>query len=608
VASVLATFAAIILVRGPVHAAQLVPEPLSVQIAGDASCPLAPRARVRADSAQVQPLVAVARNILLTHRTGADVTLELRHDTQLGAEGYRLASTPGGVVISAAQPAGIFYGLQTLDELLPWSGNSMACATIVDTPAYRWRGIMLDTSRHFFPIPVLKRYIDVAAHFKLNVFHLHLDDDQGWRIEIKRYPKLTQIGSCRAQTMLDHDATEFDGKRYCGYYTQAQIRDLVAYAKARFVTIVPEIEMPGHSVAALAAYPQLACSPGPYRVRQTWGESVEIFCPTDYTFNFLENVLREVMALFPSTYIHIGGDEAPKDAWEHSAAVHALMKARHIKTYDGVQGYFDRRIEKFLNANGRRMIGWDEILAGGVTRNATIMSWRGTDGGIAAAKAGNDVVMSPDGPLYFDAYQGDQNDEPDAIGNLSTPEMVYDFDPTAGIPPARKFHVIGVQGNTWTEYIATPDYLFYMVLPRELALSEIAWRDPHPRNDAGFDARMGAQIPWLLAHGYNFRIPNPVFHVDGGGLTFANVSSSVRTVTAQTDAAAVAVTIQTVVPHGTIHYTTDGTAPTAKSPVYSGPLSLSLEPLKKIDIQAVVVLPGGRTSTPSEVILTGTAH
>lgn len=526
----------------------------------------------------------------------------------LGNEGYRLTVTGDGIAVEALKPAGIFYGLQTLDQLLPPAGTtSLAAITIVDSPVYRWRGIHLDVSRHFFPVGVIKRYIDVAAHYKLNTFHWHLTDDQGWRIEIKRYPRLTSIGGCRAQSEVDHDATEFDGKPVCGHYTQDQIRDVVAYAKARFVTIVPEIEMPGHSEAALAAYPQLACSPGPYAVRETWGESEHIYCPTEYTFTFLENVLLEVMALFPSTYVHIGGDEVPKAAWQHSAAVHALMKREHITTYAGVQGYFDRRIEQFLLDHGRRMIGWDEILDGGVTPTATIMSWRGEAGGIKAAHAGNDAVMSPDGPLYFDAYQGDENDEPDAIGNLSSAQDVYEYEPR---PPALsasdRAHIIGVQGNLWTEYVATPDYLFYMLLPRMLSLSEIAWSDPHPRVWSDFEQQLGAQLPWLWAHGYNFRLPNPEFAVSGADLDlrFSNVSPSVRTVKAVTHADSVNVTLSTVLPGGTIRYTLDGTAPGATSLAYSDPIVLKLAPSERADITAIVVSQAGRVSTPSELVIT----
>ncbi|MGZ3507085.1 MAG: beta-N-acetylhexosaminidase [Vulcanimicrobiaceae bacterium] len=525
----------------------------------------------------------------------------------LGSEGYRLTVCDKRIVIAANAGAGWFYGLQTFEELFAQpasAGNSIRQVDIVDRPAYKWRGIMLDVSRHFFTVPVVERYLDVAAHYKLNTFHWHLTDDQGWRIQINRYPHLTEVGSCRDGTETDHDATALDGKRYCGFYTQAQIREVVNYAKQRYITVVPEIEMPGHSVAAVTAYPWLACTKGPFRVRETWGVSTDIYCPTDRTFTFLENVLNEVIALFPSTYIHIGGDEAPKDSWKTSTAVHALMRREGLHSYDAVQGYFDRRIERFLRSKGRRMVGWDEILDGGVTKTATVMSWRGEDGGVKAARRGNDVVMTPDGPLYFDAYQGDPNDEPEAIGGLTTTQMVYAYDPTPkSLTPQQAAHVLGIQGNVWTEYIPTPGHLFYMLLPRELALSEIAWTPRSLKDWDSFVNRSANQYAWLEAGRYGFRIPNPAFSVSAGKLAFANTSTSSRTVDAETTDGNATVTIADPAAHAKIYYTTDGSMPTAKSTPYSGPLQLRLKPGERRDITAVAVLPSGRTSTPSELVL-----
>lgn len=530
------------------------------------------------------------------------------HDAALGSEGYRLDVTAAGLSIAANGGAGIFYGLQSLDQLLPPAGGErfVRGVSIEDWPAHAWRGMHLDVSRHFFGVDVVERYIDVMARYKLNVFHWHLTDDQGWRIAIARYPLLAGVGGCRAGTEMEGDATEIDGKRYCGYYTQAQIRRVVAYAEARYVTIVPEIEMPGHSQAAIAAYPQLGCESPKVAVRETWGVSDVVYCPTEYTFGFLENVLREVIALFPGRYVHIGGDEVPTAAWQHSAAVRTLMREQHIATYAGVQGYFDRRIERFLEAHGRRVIGWDDILSGGVTRSAAIMSWHDDDGGIAAARRGNDAVMTPDGPLYFDAYQGDPNDEPQAIGDLATPEMIYRYRPVpASLTAAQSRHIIGVQGNLWAEYVATSEHLFYMLLPRMLSLSEIAWRDPQPRAWNDFEFALGEQLPWLSAHGYAFRVPNPELTVDGGSLHFANVSPSVQTVDAQTKPGSVNVIISTVVPEGTIRYTLDGTQPAKTSPLYSGAIPLTLAPNQTVQITAIVVLPDGSASTPSRLILTG---
>ncbi len=524
----------------------------------------------------------------------------------LGSEGYRVTVAAGGISIAASAGAGIFYGLQTLDQLLPPPGGerSLRGVAIEDWPAHAWRGMHLDVSRHFFGMGVVERYIDVMARYKLNVFHWHLTDDQGWRVAIARYPRLTTVGGCRAGTEMEGDATEIDGKRYCGYYTQAQIRQVVAYAKSRFVTIVPEIEMPGHSQAAIAAYPRLGCGRSAVAVRETWGVSDVVYCPTEYTFSFLENVLREVVALFPGRYVHVGGDEVPIVAWRHSVAVRKLMREQHIATYAGVEGYFDRRIERFLETHGRRMIGWDDILAGGVTREAAIMSWHGDDGAVAAARRGNDVVTTPDGPLYFDAYQGDPNDEPQAIGDLSTPEMIYRYQPVpAALPREQSHYVVGVQGNLWTEYVATPQHLFYMLLPRMFALSEIAWRDPQPRVWSDFEVALGEQLPWLTAHGYQFRIPNPEFTVSGASLHFAGVSPSVRTVAATVKPGSVSITISSVVPNGSIHYTMDGPQPSNASSAYAGPLTLELAPNRTVQITAILVLPDGRSSTPSRLIL-----
>jgi|GEM_PF-734143 len=600
----------------PADTLGIVPQPRSVT-AYSATYPLPASIAISASNADERNVAGFAAQFLHERgitasivAAGAPAILRLEQIAQAvypaapvrGA--YTLHIGSDGITIRANDGAGLFYGLQTLEQMFPGNGTSaIHYAEIGDAPAFSWRGIHLDVSRHFFGVPVVERYIDVAAHYKLNVFHWHLTDDQGWRIEIKRYPRLTQIASCRAGTQIDKDPTDLDGKRYCGYYTQQQIRGVVAYAKRRYVTIVPEIEMPGHSTAALAAYPQYACSPGPFQVAQTWGVLSEIYCPTEQTFTFLSGVLAEVAQLFPGTYVHAGGDEVPKNAWRKSAFVHALMQRERLQTYDAVQGYFERRIERSLRALDRRMVGWDEILDAGVTQTATVMSWRGDVGGIRAAKRGNDVVMSPDRPLYFDAYQGDENDEPEAIGNLSTPQMIYDYDPTPRTLDAEQAkHVLGVQGNLWTEYIGTESYLFYMLLPRELALSEIAWTPRALHNWDSFVTRTRTQYAWLDAHHYNYRIPNPTFSTNAT-LRMSNVSPSVRTVSAQTDASSVDVSIDDEVAGAAIRYTTDGSTPTAASAGYTGPLHYALQPGERITVTAIAVLPGGRTSTPSELIL-----
>ncbi|MEO9169958.1 MAG: family 20 glycosylhydrolase [Candidatus Baltobacteraceae bacterium] len=537
--------------------------------------------------------------------SGGNLTFAIVRGAGIEPEGYRLRVNAEGVLIQAATGGGLFYGLQTFEQIVDTRGTLVPFLVIDDAPRFAWRGIHLDVSRHFFSVPVVKRYIDIAAHYKLNTFHWHLTDDQGWRIAIRRYPRLTAVGSCRAQTMIDHDATEFDGKRYCGYYTQAQVRDVVAYARMRHVTIVPEIEMPGHAEASVAAYPWLACGSPRVEVRETWGVSHEIYCPTEASFRFLSNVLAEVVELFPGRYVHVGGDEVPKDEWEHSVYVHRLMVREHLKTYDAVQGYFDRRIERILARYGRRMIGWDEILDGGVTKTATVMSWRGEAGGIKGANRGNDVVMTPDGPLYFDAYQGDQNDEPDAIGGLSRLQDVYAYRVVpAQLQAAAARHIIGVQGNVWSEYIADPSYLFYMLLPREQALSEIAWSQPETRNWASFEDRMVPQYAWMTRHNFTFRIPNPEFSLAGATVEqFDNVAPSMRTTSVLAAGDGVTVSIREPVPDCAIHYTTDGSPPNAKSPVYLQAWHLSLAPGDRHDISAMCVLPDGRASTPTELIV-----
>jgi hexosaminidase len=533
---------------------------------------------------------------LVSAGTQADIAVSAAaHDAALGDEGYLLTVEGKGITIAANGGPGLFYGLQTLEQLFGQTGNTIGEVSITDRPAFAWRGMMLDVSRHFYTASQVERFIDLAAHYKFNTFHWHLSDDQGWRVEIKRYPRLTSFASCRSGTERDHDPLDIAPGRYCGFYTQDQIRQVVAYAKKRYVTIVPEIDMPGHSTAAIAAYPWLGCTGKKLAVSTRWGGSYPI-CPTDRAIAFEEGVLTELMQLFPGPYIHTGGDEVPFDAWQQSTFVHGLMQREHLKTYPQVQAYFERRIEQFIESKGRRMVGWDEILDGGISRNAVVMSWRGVQGGIEAAKLGNDAVMTPDGPLYFDAYQGDRNDEPEAIGGLTTLQMVYNYDPLAGLTtPQQRAHILGTQGNIWTEWIGNEPYLYYMALPRELALSEIAWSEPAQRGWDSFEQRMGPQYLWLQQQGYNFRIPNPSFAIDGGSLQFANVSSSVRTVTAETDSASPAISVNDPVPNARI---------SCNGKTYSAPLQLQLAPGERTDLQCVAILPDGRKSTPSELILT----
>ena len=407
-------------------------------------------------------------------------------------------------ILAEGKGAGFFYGLQTLFQLMPVverKTNSMApnstitipCVQIKDSPRYNWRGMHLDVCRHFFPKEFIKKYIDLLAMYKFNTFHWHLTEDQGWRIEIKKYPKLTEIGAYRnGSTIGLVKDKKFDNVRYGGFYTQEDIKEIVAYAEQRYITIVPEIEMPGHSVAAIAAYPFLSCSGKKIEVEKSWGVFDDVYCPKDSTFIFLQDVLTEVMALFPGKYIHIGGDECPKESWKKCPNCQALIKKEGLKDEHELQSYFIRRIEKFVNSKGRQIIGWDEILEGGLAPNASVMSWRGTEGGIAAAKQKHYVVMSPGKPCYFDHYQSkDKTKEPLAIGGFNPLDSVYKYDPTPKIlNPDEQKYIMGAQGNVWTEYINTEKQVEYMAVPRMCALAEVLWTPKEKKNYNSFIIRL----------------------------------------------------------------------------------------------------------------------
>lgn len=413
------------------------------------------------------------------------------------------------VSISQSDPLGNFYGLQTLLQLIPSEQKSeikLPCVDIKDAPKYAWRGMHLDCARHFFSISFVKKYIDYLAMYKFNTFHWHLTDDQGWRIEIKKYPKLTQIGGYRSGSMVGHYSDQkYDDIRYGGFYTQAEIKDVVAYATQRHITVIPEIEMPGHAVAALAAYPQYSCTGGPFEVGKQWGVLDDVFCPKEETFTFLQNILTEVIALFPSQYIHIGGDECPKTRWKACPHCQALIKQKGLKDEHELQSYFVQRIEKFVNSKGRKIIGWDEILEGGLAPNAAVMSWRGTEGGIAAAKQKHYVVMTPVSHCYFDYYQGDAKTEPLSIGGFLPIEKVYSLEPTPKELTADEGkYILGAQANLWTEYITTPEQVEYMIFPRMMALSEVVWGTSKPDNFEDFKARLMQQFKTLDAKGINY--------------------------------------------------------------------------------------------------------
>ncbi len=441
------------------------------------------------------------------------VVFEVNPQLRMPSEGYQLLVTPDQVTLTSPSYAGLFRGVQTLRQLMPAAVEragilptsnfawTIPSVSISDYPRFEYRGMHLDVARHFFSVSFIKRYLDFLAMYKMNRFHWHLTEDQGWRIEIKQYPKLTSIGGFRNETLIGHYRNQphkFDGERYGGYYTQEEITEVVEYAAERYITVIPEIEMPGHSLAALSAYPELACTDGPFEPATLWGVFPDIYCPSETTFEFLENVLSEVVDLFPGEYIHIGGDEAPKTRWEESELAQSVIARENLADEHELQSYFIRRIEKFLNSKGKRIIGWDEILEGGLAPDATVMSWRGEQGGIEAAQQGHDVIMTPGHSLYFDHYQSDPINEPYAIGGLTTLRDVYDYDPVPAIlTDEQASHVLGAQANVWTEYMKTPQKVEYMVFPRMLALSEVTWSSKADRNWDSFSRRLPAQFDRL---------------------------------------------------------------------------------------------------------------
>ena len=419
-------------------------------------------------------------------------------------EAYTLTVTAKGVAISGQTAAAVFRGVQTLRKSLPIvkeSGSQIALPAVViqDEPRFAYRGMHLDCSRHFFPVEFVKRFIDLIALHGMNKFHWHITDDQGWRFESKKYPKLTSIGGWRSGTVVGRNSGIDDGIRHGGFYTQEECRDIVRYAADRHITIIPEIDMPGHMVAALAAYPEYGCTGGPYEVEHTWGVFADVLCPgKEQTFKFVEDVLSEVIDVFPSEYIHIGGDECPRDRWKTCDLCQQRIKNEGIKgegkqtAEDHLQGYFTKRVEKFLHTKGKRLIGWDELLGCDVDVTSTIMSWRGAEPGAKAAKLGHDVIMTPNSPMYFDHYQTDKtNNEPLSIGGNSPTEKVYAFEPVAAdLTPEEAKHILGVQANVWTEYIYSTQHVEYQILPRMAALAEVQWLQPDQKDFDAFKERV----------------------------------------------------------------------------------------------------------------------
>ena len=437
----------------------------------------------------------------------------------LGVEGYELEVLSSGVKLRASSLAGLFYAGQSLRQLLPieifsdprvekvWQVNAVS---ISDQPRFGWRGVHLDCCRHFMPLEFVFKLLDLMALHKLNTFHWHLTEDQGWRLEIKKYPKLTEVGAWRAQTIIGHGYQtdpKFDGKPHGGFYTQDQARAVVKYAAELHITVVPEIELPGHAQAAIAAYPELGNTGAQLKVGERWGIIEHVLNPNESTMQFLQDVFSEVLEIFPGTYIHVGGDECPKNEWKASPVAQARMQELGLHDEHELQSYFIRRMDAFLTARGRKLIGWDEILEGGLSPNATVHSWRGEEGGIEAARQGHDVVMAPQSHVYFDHYQAaDQAREPLAIGGHSPLEKVYGYEPIpAQLSSQEAKHVLGSQAQMWTEYVPTVSHAEYMLFPRLCALCEVLWTPANRKDFVGFSGRLLPHLERLSLKNVNFR-------------------------------------------------------------------------------------------------------
>ncbi|TYB78427.1 family 20 glycosylhydrolase [Bizionia myxarmorum] len=503
-------------------------------------------------------------------KSGEDIVFR-KDETISNKEGYKLQVSDNGIIILANTGQGAFLAVQSLRQLLPvelenksFSGQGIAVQNvkIEDEPKFEYRGMHLDVSRHMFPVEFIKKYIDAIAMLKMNTFHWHLTDDQGWRIEIKKYPKLQEIAAYRNETLIGHYNTqpqEFDGKRYGGYYTQEEIKDIVAYAGARYITVIPEIELPGHSQAAISAYPELGCTGNQVEVATKGGVFEDIYCPKEETFAFLEDVFDEVLELFPSTYIHIGGDEAPKTRWKNCEHCQALIDKEDLIDENGLQSYFITRIEKYINSKGRQIIGWDEILEGGLAPNATVMSWRGFEGAIEAAKLGHNVILTPGSHAYFDHYQSENKDEPLAIGGFLPLEKVYSFNPIPKeLTSEQSKYVLGAQGNVWTEYMPNSKQVEYMVFPRILALSEAVWSMSDRKDYKDFVLRVENFHKRMDALDINYA--NHLYEIEGKLVTNRDQ---------------VFYEMGTAIAGKNIHYTLDGSEPTITSKIYKTGIPIS---------------------------------
>ncbi|MCX6290441.1 MAG: family 20 glycosylhydrolase [Bacteroidetes bacterium] len=553
----------------------LIPKPVSFK-ASEGKFPLSNKTIIVADSSsipdveifnlQLEKIYGFSLPVFLpgqhVHEDGV-ISVSRQTKQLIPKDGYEL-SVHQKLISLNGKDAGVFYGFQTLLQLIipgMEKTDSIPCCEVKDSPRFPWRGMHLDVCRHFFSKEFIKKYIDLIALYKMNTFHWHLTDDQGWRIEIKKYPKLIETGSWRNGSMVGaYSNGQFDSIRYGGYYSQDDIREVVAYAMQRHVTIVPEIEMPGHSLAALASYPELSCTGGPFEVAKAWGVFDDVYCPKEETFQFVENVLSEVCDLFPGKYIHVGGDECAKVRWKNCEHCQKLMKEKKLKDENQLQSYFIRRLERYLHSKGKQLIGWDEILEGGLAPGVTVMSWRGTEGGIIAAKQHHDVVMTPGSHCYFDYYQGSPDYEPLGIGGYTTVEKVYSYEPVpAELSSENKKYILGAQGNVWTEYIQTPSQVEYMALPRMCALAEVLWSPKEMKKYSEFQNRLIRHFSLLDKLNVNYaktiyELKTSVKPLENGnGISFGLTSPFTS---------------------GNIFYTMDGSDPAAESVLYTQPVSI----------------------------------
>ncbi len=527
----------------------------------------------------------------------------------LQKEGYSIHISPNQIKLNG-EGAGLFYAVQSLMQMLPEKKQNkitIQAVVINDEPRFKYRGTHLDVARHFFPVSFVKKYIDLLATYKINNFHWHLTDDQGWRIEIKKYPKLASIGGSRNGTIIGNypGTGGTDNETYKGYYTHEEIKDVVAYAATKYINVVPEIEMPGHASAAIAAYPELSCFPNrdtfinektPWagsrkgkQVQQTWGVFDDVFTPTENTFKFLENVIDEVIRLFPSKYIHIGGDECPKEYWKQSPFCQQFIKDNNLKDEHGLQSYFIQRMEKYINGKGRSIIGWDEILEGGLAPNATVMSWRGEKGGIDAAQQNHDVIMTPGSAgLYFDHKQSESTDEPLTIGGLSSYAKVYAYDPIPKeLTAEQQKYVLGVQANIWTEYIESPAKVEFMLLPRLLSLAEIAWTKTANKDFKNFsEERVPLHLANLDKTSTNYWVPTAI-----------GMPNKVQTGENFT------IELKAPILGAKIFYTLDGYRPSENATEYNLPIKVIVPQGQKKTLKTIVIAPSGRRSVLAETVL-----